>query len=71
MSILSAKTEKKAIEQLSECLKHFDNLANLQMTAFDTEASKVAENVIKGIIVTNGYDISYTGNTISIKRGFG
>ena len=54
MSILFSKTEDKAIKELYECLKHFDNLANLKMTAFDADASKVAENIIKGIIESNG-----------------
>lgn len=50
MSILFSKTEDKAIKELSEGLKHFDNLANLKMTAFDADASKVAENIIKGLL---------------------
>lgn len=58
MSILFSKTEDKVIKELSECLIHFDNLANLKMTAFDADASKVAENIIKGIIQSNGFHLA-------------
>jgi ribulose bisphosphate carboxylase small subunit len=68
MSNLSSKTEQKAIEELAQCLKHFDNLANLKMTAFDAEAARVAENVIKGIIETNGYRISYFNHITGVKK---
>lgn len=62
MSILANKTERKAITELAKCLKYFDNLSPLQMTAADAFEARQAERLIRGIIESNGYRIQYRGN---------
>ncbi len=55
MSILADKTEKAALLVLTRCLKYFDQLEKLEMTAYDAFAARNAEATIKGIIGRNGY----------------
>lgn len=59
MSILSDKTDKEAIKRLAYCLKYFDSLAQLKMTAEDMFTARAAENLIKSIIESNGYKAAY------------
>lgn len=59
MSNLADKTEKAAIQKLANTLKEFDKLSGLNMTSEDAFEARQAENLIRGIIETNGYSISY------------
>ncbi len=59
MSNLSDKTEKKALKILSKTLRFFDELRDLDMTAYDDYDATSAENLIRGILQTNGYRAVY------------
>jgi hypothetical protein len=60
MSNLASNTEKKAVMALSRCLKYFDQLSFLNMSAEDAFRARSAENQIKSIIETNGFRVIYT-----------
>ncbi|XHR94266.1 hypothetical protein ACFJIV_28930 [Mucilaginibacter sp. UC70_90] len=57
MSKLSDQTCKKAIIALASCLQHFEKLATLEMNIADAIDAKLAENFIRSIIETNGYQV--------------
>ena len=59
MSNLSNKTEKKALKVLSKTLRFFDELRDLDVTAYDDYDATSAENLIRGILQTNGYQAVY------------
>jgi hypothetical protein len=59
MSNLSDKTEKKALKVLSKTLRFFDELRDLEMTAYDDYDATSAENLIRGILQTHGYEAVY------------
>ncbi len=60
MSILKDKTERKALVELARSIKILESLYTCYMTAQDDWDTKQAENLIRGIIQTNGYGIRYT-----------
>lgn len=65
MSILAIKSERKAIAVLAKTLRYFDKTMLLNMSAIDEQDAKQAENLIKGIIETNGYEtLERNGQTI-------
>ena len=69
MSNLAQQTERKAIKILANTLKEFDKLSSLNMTNTDAIDSRSAENLIRGIIETNGYEINYVvGKGTRIKQ---
>lgn len=53
MSRLANKTEITALKVIRRCLKRFDSLAELEMTAADAFAARAAENQLKSTIDTN------------------
>lgn len=59
MSNLSAHTEEKAIAVLAACVLLFEKLCYMDMTAQDAFDTRTAENLLKGIIESNGYRVSY------------
>jgi hypothetical protein len=59
MSILSNKTEKKAIKVLANTLRFFSNTDLLFVSNEDALKAKEAENILRGIIENNGYKASY------------
>lgn len=59
MSILSEHTEEKVISVLAECVLHFEKLHYLQTTAPDAFDARAAENLLKGIIESNGFRVVY------------
>ncbi|WP_431199572.1 hypothetical protein ACQ86K_00855 [Mucilaginibacter sp. P19] len=68
MSILANKTERKALRILGKTLKFFDQTALLNMSAVDAEEARQAENLIKGIIESNGFTArTRNGNYILFK----
>lgn len=67
MSNLADKTEKKAIQVLANTLRHFDNLHNLEMTRSDDWDSCEAQNLIYGIIQSNGYRVEIGKRTRLIR----
>jgi len=59
MSILSNKTEKKAIKVLANTLRFFSNTDLLFVSNEDAFKAKEAENILRGIIEHNGYKATY------------
>lgn len=59
MSILSENTEEKAIEVLAECVQLFEKLHYLKMTGQDAFDARMAENLLKTIIESNGFEVVY------------
>jgi len=64
MSILSENTERLAVLETAKTLRHFERFAFLLLSAPDAEDLRRAENLLKGIIQSNGYAIRF-----SRKRG--
>ena len=60
MSILSNKTERKAIKILANTLRFFSNTDLLFVSNEDALKAKEAENILRGIIENNGYKATYT-----------
>lgn len=56
MSKLSATTQRKAIVLLARCLPNLEALEELNMSAADAFSARRAENLIKSIIETNGFE---------------
>ena len=59
MSILSDKTEVKALNILAAMVQQFERLHYLNMTAPDDWDATQARNLMEGIIQSNGYKIDY------------
>jgi hypothetical protein len=59
MSNLADKTEEKAIALCAKCVVSFEQLHCLNMTSEDAFAAREAENLLRSIIETNGYQIVY------------
>ena len=59
MSNLSDKTEKKALVIISKGIKVFEQLAFLNMTAEDSEAARKAQNLLRSIVESNGYNLAH------------
>lgn len=59
MSILANDTEKKALKVLANTLRFFENTNLLFMSAEDAEKAREAENILRGIIETNGFTANY------------
>ncbi|ANI90127.1 hypothetical protein A9P82_13035 [Arachidicoccus ginsenosidimutans] len=57
MSILSQHTEEKVIAVLAECIILFEKLYYLHMTAQDAFDARTAENLLKGIVESNGFRV--------------
>lgn len=68
MSILANKTERKALRILGKTLKFFDQTAFLNMSAADAEEARRAENLIKGIIKSNGFTARSRNDNYTILR---
>ncbi|PZP48302.1 MAG: hypothetical protein DI598_10195 [Pseudopedobacter saltans] len=62
MSNLSNKTEYKALLILGAMVKMYEQLHCLDMTKDDDMDTTAAKNLLKGVIETNGYQISYYRN---------
>ena len=63
MSILSKKTEYKAMYIIGDIIKRFENLHLLNMTRQDDEDLTKARNSLETIIHSNGYKINYDENS--------
>ncbi|MFC4163349.1 hypothetical protein ACFOWU_06785 [Epilithonimonas zeae] len=63
MSILSQKTEYKALAIIGRIIKEFENLHLLNMTKIDDEDLTKARNLLETIIQSNGYKVNYNGNS--------
>jgi len=63
MSILSQKTEYKALAIIGRIIKEFENLHFLNMTKIDDEDLTKARNLLETIIQSNGYKVNYNGNS--------
>ncbi len=59
MSHLVNKTERKAIKVLANTLRFFDDTNLLFVTAEDALKAREAENILRGIIESNGYTAKY------------
>jgi len=68
MSILSDKTEHKAIIIIANLVKQFEDFHLLQMTRLDNEDLTKARNSLQTIIHSNGYKVNY--DKISKKTTF-
>jgi len=69
MSNLANKTERKALKVLANTLRFFEGTANLDMTATDAFKARQAENILKGIIETNGFTANYEkGKGTTLKK---
>ncbi len=69
MSILSNKTEKKAVHVLARCVVTLEKLHYLDMTATDDFDAKQAENLMTSIIQSNGYKINYGASRNLMEKG--
>lgn len=63
MSILSKKTEYKALCIIGNIIKEFEKLHLLKMTRPDDEDLRTARNSLETIIQSNGYKINYDRNS--------
>ncbi|GGG62557.1 MULTISPECIES: hypothetical protein [Chryseobacterium group] len=63
MSVLSQKTEYKALAIIGRIIKEFENLHLLNMTKIDDEDLTKARNLLETIIQSNGYKVNYNGNS--------
>ncbi|UZT98937.1 hypothetical protein ODZ84_05030 [Chryseobacterium fluminis] len=63
MSILSKKTEYKALCIIGNIIKEFEDLHLLDMTRSDDEDLTKARNSLETIIHSNGYKINYDRNS--------
>nr|WP_314492233.1 hypothetical protein [uncultured Chryseobacterium sp.] len=63
MSILSKKTEYKALCIIGNMIKDFENLHLLNMTRLDDEDLRRARNSLETIVHSNGYKINYDRNS--------
>lgn len=63
MSILSEKTENKALSIIGKLIKEFENLHLLDMTRIDDEDLTKARTSLETIIHSNGYKINYGQNS--------
>jgi len=69
MSILSNKTEKKAIKVLANALHFFSKTDLLFISNEDAVKTREAENILRGIIENNGYKATYAkGRGIRLTR---
>lgn len=59
MSILSQKTEKKAIKVIANTLRFFDQTDLLFISAEDVLKAREAENILRGIVESNHYKAVY------------
>lgn len=63
MSILSEKTDYKALLHIGNIIKEFENFHLLDMTRVDDEDLTKARNSLTAIIHSNGYKINYDRNS--------
>ncbi|MXS71627.1 hypothetical protein GSF70_10395 [Flavobacteriaceae bacterium W22] len=63
MSILSNKTDYKALSFIGKILKDFENFHLLNITQVDDEDLAKARNLMTAIIHSNGYRINYDRNS--------
>jgi len=68
MSILAEKSERKAIAVLANTLRFFDKTMLLSMSATDAQDARTAENLIKAIIESNGYDTRLRNGKTTIRK---
>jgi hypothetical protein len=59
MSILSTRTERKALKVLANTLRFFANTDLLFVSNADAFKAREAENILRGIIENNGYKATY------------
>lgn len=57
MSILSDRTERRALLAIARTLKYFEDLDQLKISNEDAFAIRSAENLIKATIERNGYKV--------------
>jgi len=60
MSILAHTTEKLAIYEIAKTLRFFDNLHTLKVSAEDAFKIRMAENAVRSMIESNGYEARYS-----------
>lgn len=60
MSILSEKTERKALQEIAKTLRFFGRLGFLCISAGDSVRIRHAETIIKSIIAENGYGVKFS-----------
>lgn len=63
MSILSKKTEYRALCIIGNMIKAFEDLHLLNMTQLDDEDLRKARNSLETIVHSNGYKINYDRNS--------
>lgn len=63
MSILSDKTEYKALINIANLVKRFEDFHLLQMTRLDDEDLTKARNLLQTIVHSNGYKVNYDKNS--------
>lgn len=69
MSILSETTERRALYELAKALRFFENLDFLMVSNEDAFRIKEAENLLRGVVETNGFKASYSKNRgVQLKR---
>lgn len=59
MSNISDKTEYRALSVIAQMVKDFEKLHYLDMTKNDDRDVCRAQNLLEGIIQSNGYKINY------------
>lgn len=59
MSILAAKTERKALKSIAKTLRFFEELTLCQMTAADDADVSLAKRLLAGVIENCGYRSVY------------
>jgi hypothetical protein len=59
MSILSAKTDRKALKSIAKTLRFFDELVLCQMTAADDADVSLARQLLTRVIESGGYRSVY------------
>lgn len=63
MSILTEKTEYRALSIIATLVKQFEDFHLLQMTRLDDEDLTKARNILQTIVHSNGYKINYDKNS--------
>lgn len=60
MSILSEKTERKALIILAKMVRDYEKLHLLNMTTRDDWDATAAKNLLQAVIESNGYQIEFS-----------
>jgi hypothetical protein len=68
MSRLTENTDYRALLQIAQTLTHFERLSDMGVSAGDAVRIRHAENIIKDVIGSNGYEILYKSNSVALKK---